>query len=129
MKECLAKGQRFTPFFGSGISAQSGIMMGKEFPDYIAYTVYRVLGGSPDGCVDLDVRNTYWDIRSRGWPPYPNSHEIDHAYEFIFQLYCQLERDRCEVAVQDPNAKRKQVTAVEANRELRCQPFLDRRMI
>mgnify|MGYP001374612326 CR=1 FL=1 len=116
MKKCLSQGQRFTPFFGSGISAQSGIMMGREFPDYIAYTVYRVLGGRPIGADEssevLAEREPHWDIRARGWPAYPNSTEIDDAYEFIYRLYQHLECERCDVIPKDIHAKRKEVTAV-----------------
>ena len=36
----------FVPFIGSGMSAPSGILMGMEFTNFLAYTVYRVVRGS-----------------------------------------------------------------------------------
>ncbi len=74
IKNDLAAGYRFTPFLGSGISAQSGIIMGREFDNYLAYTVCQVLDHK-------------WDIRNNGWPARPNAKEIRKTTERVYELF------------------------------------------
>lgn len=94
IKTELLKGNRFTPFLGSGISAQSGIIMAQDFSDYLAFVTYRV----------LDAR---WDIRARGWPPHPSSDEIDAAYDFLVQKYREAVHAVCGVADNDAKSRKK----------------------
>ncbi len=74
IRDAVRKGFRITPFLGSGVSAQSGIIMGEAFPQYLAWTVFQVLEAK-------------WDIRTRGWPPFPSSKEKDDAHEYLLNLY------------------------------------------
>lgn len=74
IRNAIRNGFRVTPFLGSGVSAQSGIIMGEEFPQYLAWTVYQVLYAK-------------WDIRTRGWPPFPSSDEKDESHEKLLKLY------------------------------------------
>ncbi|GAB4143491.1 MAG: hypothetical protein Tsb009_14590 [Planctomycetaceae bacterium] len=64
----------FTPFVGSGLSAPSGILMGKTFSGFLAHTMYLVL-------------EKKWDLRSSGWPPYPTEKDVEIAREFILRKF------------------------------------------
>ncbi|WOO40241.1 SIR2 family protein [Rubellicoccus peritrichatus] len=44
IKSEVDKGLGLIPFVGSGISANSGILMSKEFDNYLAYCIWKVLG-------------------------------------------------------------------------------------
>ncbi len=79
IKHELKGGLGFTPFLGSGISAQSGIIMSQQFSEYLAYTVFRVLSPGLGG--------KRWDIRRRGWPALPDGKAINHVYIFLFTQY------------------------------------------
>ena len=67
------EGQAFVPLIGSGFSAPSGILMGQEFTEYLAYTAYSVLRPTPDRR----------DLRSKGWPPYPNADDVSKTQSWI----------------------------------------------
>lgn len=59
----LDKGYGFNFFLGSGISYQSGIMLGTEIGDYLSYVYYKIMlesSGKPG-----------WTIRDSGWPSVP----------------------------------------------------------
>ncbi len=66
------------PFIGSGFSAPSGILMGQEFTEFLAFTAFLVLS-------DLDEREKLnladefpvrWSIRRQGWPRYPHAADV-----------------------------------------------------
>jgi len=63
-----------TPFVGSGVSAPSGILMGQDFTEFLAYTVYLVIEKG-------------WDIRRHGWPVYPDSTQAETAKQSIRASY------------------------------------------
>ena len=74
-------GYGFAPFVGSGLSAPSGILilMGMEFTEYLAYTVYRVVGPEKDGL--------RWNLREHGWPKYPSQEEVNHTIDWFKSQY------------------------------------------
>lgn len=77
IKRELSKGYGFTPLIGSGLSLASGIMMGREFAEYFAHTLYICIGRE----------GNKWNIRRDGWPDRPNSEELDEAILWIRREY------------------------------------------
>ena len=81
----LTEGYCLTPFLGSGISAPSGILMGQDFANFLAYSVYMVIEKS-------------WDIRRKGWPPYPAPDKVQDAKQKLRNTYERLiQRYQCEI--------------------------------
>ncbi|MCG6157644.1 SIR2 family protein [Rubinisphaera margarita] len=86
-------GYSFVPFVGSGLSSASGIIMGIEFTNYLAFTTYLVL------CDPKKRERTHgegipshWDLRRQGWPPQPSNKEIEKATEWLtaeFESICE----------------------------------------
>lgn len=79
----LNKGYSFIPLVGSGISAASGILMGEEFTNFLAWVSYRVIA-------DTDEQKERWDLRSKGWPRYPNSSEVQQARSWIYKKFKEI---------------------------------------
>ncbi|MCP5557685.1 MAG: SIR2 family protein [Verrucomicrobiaceae bacterium] len=105
IKKELAAGKGFTPFVGSGISAQSGIIMSQQFSDYLAYCVYLVLA---------DQKGQHWSVRKRGWPPPPDGKDLEQMYDYFEKAYQEIcGFYRCEVRI-DKSSGRPQVTSVQA---------------
>ena len=74
----------FVPFIGSGMSAPSGILMGMEFTNFLAYTVYRVVRGS-------DENNEFgWNLKRNGWPAYPKDEEVESVRVWVYQKFVEL---------------------------------------
>ncbi len=89
------EGHGVAMLLGSGISAASGIPMGQEFTDYLGYTVHQVL--------DPKVQ---WDIRSHGWPKYPDRDEVDKARQELFVQFgkvCKRYSVNIKPAADNPN--------------------------
>ena len=79
-------GHGFVPFVGSGMSAPSGILMGQEFGNYLAYSIFRVLGKKPRH-----------DLPRDGWPKYPRDEEVAETREWLMEKFTLLCRDyACE---------------------------------
>src|SRR5207302_1464334 len=57
----VRQGFGIVPFVGSGLSAPSGILMGQEFANYLAWTVYVCIVGEHGP-------ETRWDLQRQGWP-------------------------------------------------------------
>jgi hypothetical protein len=73
-------GYNLVPFIGSGMSAPSGILMGEQFRDYLGYVVVRVLG--------LDSEELkLWNLKTQGWPSYPDQNKVKRTKEQIAQQY------------------------------------------
>lgn len=72
-------GHGFVPFVGSGMSAPSGILMGQDFGNYLAYTIFRVLGREPKH-----------NLRQDGWPKYPRDEEVDETRAWVKEKFEQL---------------------------------------
>ena len=86
-------GYSFIPFVGSGLSSPSGIIMGIEFTNYLAFTTYLVLANPEDRPKTHGEDESHrWDIAKKGWPPLPTKDEVDLAREWIrkrFEALCQ----------------------------------------
>ncbi|MFN5393788.1 MAG: SIR2 family protein, partial [Planctomycetota bacterium] len=77
-------GRTFVPFIGSGLSSPSGIIMGMEFTNYLAFTMYLVL------CDPKKRKPTHgegiserWNLILQGWPPLPSRPEVSTAKTWI----------------------------------------------
>lgn len=77
-------GRTFVPFIGSGLSSPSGIIMGMEFTNYLAFTMYLVL------CNPKTRKPTHgegqaerWNLMVQGWPPFPSRSEVAAAKKWI----------------------------------------------
>jgi hypothetical protein len=90
-----------TPFLGSGCSADSGIMMGEQFSDYLGWTVYRCVADSKQGAHD-DAKEPIgrWDLRKDGWPAEPNEEQVRWAREWALGEFRHLAKD-CGLDVDD----------------------------
>lgn len=116
IREEVLEGFRITPFLGSGVSAQSGIIMGEEFPLYLAWTVSQVL-------------RKRWDVRTRGWPPFPSSNEKDEAHEYLlekFKSWCEARKITVSLSA---DQDRKKVTALNVPEQADHQQQLGARDI
>jgi len=95
IKKSIRAGGGLTPFIGSGLSAQSGILMGQEFNEYLTHVVWRCVEGSGAG-------TDYWDLGKNGWPHGPNEEQVDSARKWVgtqFEKIC--ERSGWEVQLSD----------------------------
>ncbi len=73
-------GYSFAPFIGSGLSSPSGIIMGVEFTNYLAFTTYLVLADPTDRPKTHGENESHrWNISKKGWPPLPTKDEVDLA--------------------------------------------------
>ena len=74
-------GQCFVPFLGSGISSASGIIMGMEFTNYLAYVTHRVIETTTPATAS--GQKVHHDLLNHGWPPLPTQEEINKAITWI----------------------------------------------
>ncbi|MCG8601352.1 MAG: SIR2 family protein, partial [Verrucomicrobiales bacterium] len=81
----LKNGFSFTPFVGAGVSAASGMMMGREFNSYLIYAVYRCV--APDSSQQLGSR---WDLKRDGWLRKPNGDQYRNAQNWLRERYNEL---------------------------------------
>ncbi len=79
IKKSIRSGGGLTPFVGSGLSAQSGILTGQEFDEYLAHVVHRCVQGI-DG-------KLCWNIRTNGWPPGPTHAETADAKAWVREKF------------------------------------------
>jgi hypothetical protein len=70
----IRAGFGLSPFLGSGCSSSSGILMGQEFSDYLAWTVYRCVRERSSGGSGERER---WNLRTQGWPDLPKPEELN----------------------------------------------------
>lgn len=109
-------GYRLVPFLGSGCSAHSGILMGQQFSDYLAWTVALCVA---DAAVQRELLaeerspsrlGKRWDLRRNGWPRAPRYEESE-----VVRRWARKEFDclatACKLAVKPDNESR--VVAVE----------------
>ena len=72
-------GRCFVPMVGSGLSSPSGIIMGLEFTNYLAITMYLVLSDVDREPTHGEGVPAHWDLRRQGWPPLPSNTEVQRA--------------------------------------------------
>ncbi len=94
----LNKGYCFTPFIGSGLSFPSGILLGKNFSEYLSYMVYRCIappqpndGRNPEAVLNSSEyqQDERWDLR-RGWLPNPTPTQLQQAEDWIINEYIKI---------------------------------------
>jgi NAD-dependent SIR2 family protein deacetylase len=79
INDAIRSGFGICPLLGSGISSASGIIMGRDFSDYLAYCVKSAL--EPSG---------RWDVRQDGWLPYPNPEEYEKARRWTLDAFSKI---------------------------------------
>lgn len=101
-------GYSFIPFVGSGLSSPSGIIMGVEFTNYLAFTTYLVLADPKQRPKTHGENEPHrWNIAKKGWPPLPTKDEVDLAREWIRKRFVHLcERLQLDVAYDAGEPKR-----------------------
>ncbi len=81
-------GRRFVPLIGSGLSSPSGIIMGMEFTNYLAFTTFLVLSNPKTRHrTHGEGETAHWDLRHQGWPPLPSEEEVRWAREWILNEF------------------------------------------
>lgn len=78
----VRSGDGIVPFVGSGISAQSGILMGVEFTEYLSFCIWRSVVPGEDGSL-LNIRN-------EGWPVTPTQDQIGLVIRWVADMYTAL---------------------------------------
>lgn len=92
IQAAIYSGCGINPLVGSGASAGSGIIMGKEFADYLAYVVHQAL--EPEDP---------WDLRQNGWPAFPTSEDYKRTREWTLTNFKSLfEGERYHIEEKGP---------------------------
>ncbi len=85
-------GRSFIPLIGSGLSSPSGIIMGMEFTNYLAFATYLVLSDPKQReRTHGEGHPEHWDLRHQGWPPLPSDAEVKSARKWLlaeFKTIC-----------------------------------------
>src|SRR5215213_1283897 len=89
-------GYGLVPFIGSGCSSASGILMGEQFTDYLAWTVCICVADPKK----WPGRRERWDLRLDGWPPLPTASEVRLARAWALSIFREL-AERCDLIVDD----------------------------
>ena len=84
-------GFSLVPFVGSGCSSASGILMGYQFVDYLAWTVYLCVADRREHW-DRDASDVgpRWDLRREGWPSVPKEYEVQAARRWALREFSEL---------------------------------------
>ncbi len=72
--EELRLGNTVVPLVGSGLSAASGIPVGRDFEDYFLYVIWLCLV-----CRDSRSESKLWNLQTMGWPPNPSDNQVKRA--------------------------------------------------
>jgi hypothetical protein len=83
--QSIRAGGGLTPFIGSGLSAQSGILMGQEFDEYLGYVVHLSVEGEGEG-----KKRRRWNVREAGWPPEPNAIQISIMRKWVCEEFAEI---------------------------------------
>ena len=79
MRDEINNGGGFVPFIGSGISSASGILMGLQFDEYLAYVVFLCVADKGYLREADPTQNGRWDLRRDGWPKQPTTKQVGIA--------------------------------------------------
>lgn len=91
--EEVGQGREFCPFLGAGISHPSGIMMGRGFTSYLAYTFCRcVLSKEDQAEFGLPQNNGQRDLSSEGWPAFPKPEQLAKVRAMILERFKPLRK-------------------------------------
>lgn len=84
-------GRAFVPLIGSGLSSASGIIMGVEFTNYLAFATYLVLA-DPERRERThgEGKPSRWNFVIQGWPPFPSDSEVLDAKNWIRSEFVEL---------------------------------------
>ncbi len=93
-------GWSFVPLVGSGLSSPSGIIMGMEFTNYLAFSSYLVLSNPTErDKTHGESKSQRWNLAENGWPPLPTREEVGFAREWILKEFKTL----CDRSGLDPS--------------------------
>lgn len=121
------KGYGFVPFIGSGFSAFSGIMIGKEFSAYFCHVIYTYFGKHPayrelqvgikkyaaenglddQGVFDNGSEEVYFSFFDNGWPGRPGQPALDKAKlwaDCCYQYFAKKNNPRFRYPIRPPDA-------------------------
>ncbi|MEM9644901.1 MAG: SIR2 family protein, partial [Planctomycetota bacterium] len=84
-------GYSFVPLVGSGMSSPSGIIMGMEFTNYLAFVTYLILADPAERKrTHGEGQPARWNLLSQGWPPLPSESETEAAEKWIRNQFTDL---------------------------------------
>jgi SIR2-like domain len=92
----VRKGFGLAPFLGSGCSSSSGILMGQQFSEYLAWTVFLCVAQSED--LKMVRRSRRWNLRTQGWPEPAEPNEMRTTRRWARREFQQIARN-CEFTV------------------------------
>jgi hypothetical protein len=105
LRDEVRSGYGLVPFIGSGCSADSGIVMGMQFTDYLGWTMRL--------CLDKDAGGP-WDLRTNGWPPDPDQASVTDARRWICERFKRIAQD-CKIdVIDDPDGRIRQIKRVQS---------------
>jgi hypothetical protein len=96
----IQNGYGLVPFIGSGCSADSGILMGEQFTDYLAWTVFLCVAAPKKRPLGTAVPRTRWDLRRKGWPQPPTHENIQAARKWALGEFRRIAVD-CGLEIDD----------------------------
>jgi hypothetical protein len=82
----VQSGYGLVPFIGSGCSAPSGILMGQQFHDYLAWTVALCVADRKKWPIFKDR----WDLRTDGWPRPPTHADLKATRAWAMEGFCYI---------------------------------------
>jgi hypothetical protein len=84
LRDEIRKGISLVPFIGSGLSAPSGILMGKEFADYLTTTIFLCIADENYRPKLTDHEpSAKRDLHRQGWPKFPTDEEVSKAKRWL----------------------------------------------
>jgi len=92
IRSYVHQGFSFTPFVGCGMSAPSGILMGQDFSNFLAWTMYLVLRDPNTDTSNSSVveHAQRWKMRTNGWPQFPNKSQSECVKKWVSERFYEI---------------------------------------
>ena len=106
MRAQIKSGFAITPFIGSGCSSSSGILMGSEFANYLAYVLFICVAPTQHLCEQVKLQpnallpKQRHNLERDGWPKQPTPEAVGIARKWIFEEFKYI-CERCGLKVDD----------------------------
>jgi hypothetical protein len=105
-------GWGFVPLVGSGLSSPSGIIMGMEFTNYLAFAAYLVLSDPKTrDKTHGEGKPQRWSLKVQGWPPLPSEKEVEAARSWIMENFKKL-CDRLQLSLNYDKHEKTSITSL-----------------
>jgi hypothetical protein len=101
VRDAICKGCGMNPLVGSGVSSDSGIIMGLEFSDYLAFVVQQ-----------STLKEKAWNLRKNGWPSYPNTQTYEKVRIWTFQEFKRFTKSNTGLEVIDDGKRIRRISPV-----------------